>query len=118
MPPPNVSWPPPGYDTTTGYVDDVDIIYASIVNSLVEYVDAAVVGQVSAYSSYVSGQQYLGQPVLNLFDWLNSLVGAQGAAGTNGVDGQGVVILNYGQGAGSVPAGTPAGSLVLIRPNN
>lgn len=118
MPPPNISWPPPGYNSTTGYQDDVDVVYASIVNSIVDYVSGVVSGQVSAYSCYVSGQVAASQPVLNLYQWLASLVGSAGAAGTNGADGQGVVVLNYGQGAGNVPAGTPAGSLVLIRPSN
>lgn len=118
--PPAWSWPPPGYDPDVGYVDDVDVVYAEIVNSIKEKIDTLVTGTGSAYADYVASGG-----TLPLVDWLASLQGADGTPGAagapgtnglNGTDGKGVVVVDASSNPiTAVPAGTPDRAIVLMR---
>lgn len=98
-----ISWPPPGYDPG-GYQDNVDIIAADIVNSLVVFLD----GLETAYDVAVANG-FVGSQAA----WLDSLVGDDGA---RGADGQGVYVINYGTDPNSLPPTVPDGSVILERP--
>lgn len=118
--PPTWSWPPPGYDPDVGYVDDVDVVYAEIVNSIKEKIDTLVTGTGSAYADYVASGG-----TLPLVDWLASLQGTDGSPGTpgvdgspglNGMDGKGTVVVDASSNPiTAVPAGTPDRAIILMR---
>ena len=100
-----ISWPPPGYNGA--YTDDVDIIFADIVNSIVVYIDGIASSyQVAVANGFVGTEQ----------QWLDSLKGEDGPEGSPGVDGTGVVVINSNEGAANVPPSTPSGSIILQRP--
>lgn len=109
-------WPPPGFGAD-GYVDNIDVIFAIIVNSIVMKIDSLSLGGASAYQVYLDNTS--DEPPMTVAQWLDSLRGADGADGADGVDGAqgpagpGVVVLTSGQ---AVPSGLPADTLIFRLP--
>lgn len=103
-------WPPRGYekeDGEDGYRDGEDIIFAEIINSMIQRFMAVE----NAYDVYLATTE--DDPPLSMEDWLASLKGEDGEPGQPG---QGAIVLDVGQDENDVPPGTPQGTIILKAP--